>query len=148
MKKRTKIISALLMSALILQNITGTPANDLKIYADSAAITEIPGTVKTEESINGSFLSVSGFAKGNISDRSMYGEDSSEYRTVSTPYEFFQAINDAQNGLIKVIEITNDLNLGWLELDDNVKNDFPNMIEAYTGSLTSSAISGFQSGTD
>ena len=139
MKKRTKIISALLMSALILQNITGTPANDLKIYADSAAITEIPGTVKTEESINGSFLSVSGFAKGNISDRSMYGEDSSEYRTVSTPYEFFQAINDAQNGLVKVIEITNDLNLGWLELDDNVKNDFPNMIEAYTGSLTSSA---------
>lgn len=74
MKKRTKIISALLMSALILQNITGTPANDLKIYADSAAITEIPGTVKTEESINGSFLSVSGFAKGNISVRSMYGE--------------------------------------------------------------------------
>lgn len=36
MKKRTKIISALLMSALILQNITGTPAKILKYMPDSA----------------------------------------------------------------------------------------------------------------
>ena len=77
-----------------------------KTTADTARVfSEIPGTVKTEEALNGSFLSVTGFAKGKVHERSVYTEGMTEYRTVTTAYEFFQAIYDAQKGIVKVIEI-------------------------------------------
>ncbi|ULL20029.1 hypothetical protein DVH26_30265 [Paenibacillus sp. H1-7] len=40
----------------------------------------------------------------------------SYYRTVSNGREFLQAVLDASNGTVKVIEVTDNINLGWTEL--------------------------------
>lgn len=141
MKKYKKICCISISLSIIMSCLLyGVPQGAQKTTADTARVfSEIPGTVKTEEALNGSFLSVTGFAKGKVHERSVYTEGMTEYRTVTTAYEFFQAIYDAQKGIVKVIEIKNDLNLGWLELDNKTKEEFGgNLVEAYDGSLSSS----------
>lgn len=137
--KKNKVKS-MLMSIIIGTVLVFSPSRHIAdTNIPTPAISQIPGTVKTEEAINGSFLSVSGFAKGKVNNRSMYTENMAEYKTVTTPYDFFEALTSAQKGTVKVIEIKKDLNLGWLELDDKTKENFSSMIEPYTGSLTSAA---------
>ena len=139
MKSLKSLAAAAICTVLFIT--TAYSANP-QIFADNiskAAITQIPGTVKNEQNLNGSFLSVSGFAKGKITNRSNYSEGMSEYAVVTTPYEFFDAIDKASKNKVKVIELRNDLNLGWLELDEKTKEDFGKYIEPYLGSLTPNA---------
>ncbi|KKI89020.1 hypothetical protein WQ54_27700 [Bacillus sp. SA1-12] len=58
-------------------------------------------------------MSVTGFASLGVNDRSEYLE-TAYYRKVKTEREFLQAILDARNGSVKVIEATRDLSLGLL----------------------------------
>lgn len=93
-------------------------------------------------------LSAGGFVENKIGDFSEY-EGTSAYRKVSTPEEFLQAIVDAKyhytnvwdnatstytqvpaegytednfKGTVHVIEIENDLNMGYYKLSDEAKN--------------------------
>lgn len=88
-------------------------------YAD-VDTSKIPNTNRTFSDYNSSFLSVTGYAKGNVKDRSEYvGTD--KYRVVTTDAEFFQALVDAKSDKVEVIEIAEDLNLGINELSDEAK---------------------------
>ena len=81
---------------------------------------KIPNTNRTFSEYNSSFLSVTGYAKGKVNDRSEFvGTD--KYRVVSNEDEFLQALEDAKTDAVEVIEITEDLNLGYNELSENAK---------------------------
>ncbi|RKL65274.1 hypothetical protein CR203_21630 [Salipaludibacillus neizhouensis] len=82
----------------------------------AAEIDSIPNTERYIKDYDNSFLSVSGFASLGVNDRSEY-IDTSYYRQVKTEREFLQAILDAGNGSVKVIEVAKDLNLGWNALN-------------------------------
>lgn len=103
--------------------------------AATPAVTEIPGTTKTEKEIDGSFLSVTGFAKGKVSDRSGIAEGDSRYAVVKNEEEFLEALMDARSdGAVKVIELQADMYLGWNELSDKAKAS--GLIEPCEGSET------------
>lgn len=88
-------------------------------YAAPATET-IPGTTRTISEFNPSFLSVTGFAKGNVNDRTEYiGTD--KYVIADDELSFLKAIDDAAKGKVKVIEVTNDLDLGYRHLSDDAK---------------------------
>ncbi|WP_151735257.1 carbohydrate-binding protein [Paenibacillus tengchongensis] len=99
-------IACLLAAALL----TGTSG-----IAQAAVINAIPNASKTEKSYNNSFLSVPGYASLGVKDRSSYA-GTSYHRKVANGREFLQAILDAGSGSVKVIEVTDTLNLGWTEL--------------------------------
>ena len=79
-------------------------------------VNEIPGTIREVKDYDESFLSVTGFASLGVKDRSEY-IGTAYYREVTNEREFLQALADAQTGEVKVIEVQNDLNLGWNELN-------------------------------
>ncbi|WP_309087920.1 hypothetical protein [Domibacillus sp.] len=79
-------------------------------------IDSIPNTTRDVKEYSNRFLSVTGFASLGVKDRSGYYE-TSYYRKVKTEREFLQAVLDAKNGSVKVMEIAKDLNLGWKELN-------------------------------
>lgn len=85
------------------------------------AVTDtIPGTTKTTSDFNASFFSVTGFAEGHVNDRTEYiGTD--KYAVVTNEAEFLQALDGAKKGNIKVIEIANDLDLGYDNIPEEVK---------------------------
>ncbi|MDF2791010.1 MAG: hypothetical protein K0S80_4112, partial [Neobacillus sp.] len=83
---------------------------------NAAEIDSIPNTTRNFKDYDNSFLSVTGYASLGINDRSQY-IDTSYYRQVKTEREFLQAILDAGNGSVKVIEVAKDLNLGWKALN-------------------------------
>lgn len=88
-----------------------------------SVVTQIPGTVREEKEIDGSFLSVSGFASQGVQDRSQYEEGDEEYAVVETEAEFIEALEYAELGIVKVIEIRSDLYLGWNELSEEVREN-------------------------
>jgi pectate lyase len=63
-----------------------------------------------------------GFGEGTTGG-GVVAETDATYRKVSTPLEFATAIRDANKkaGQVRVIEILNDLNLGWNEIDPSIK---------------------------
>ncbi|QGH35942.1 hypothetical protein GI584_18630 [Gracilibacillus salitolerans] len=101
------LILTFLTSSLLLGGTTVTNA---------AEIDSIPNTTRNIQDYDDSFLSVTGYASLGVNDRSEY-IDTSYYRQVKTEREFLQAILDAGNGSVKVIEVAKDLNLGWKELN-------------------------------
>lgn len=82
----------------------------------AADFDSIPNTSKTFKNYDKSFMSVTGFASLGVKDRSEY-HGTSYYRKVMNGREFLQAILDASNGTVKVIEVAKDLDLGWLALN-------------------------------
>lgn len=125
--KRTLLAGILAVSMIVPSYVT---------YGSSTpAVTEIPGTVHTETELNGSFLSVSGFAAAGVHDRSQYKEGDPEYAVVTNEYEFLTAISNARYGGVKVIELRADMHLGWNELPEEVKEEFgEEFIVQYPGS--------------
>ncbi|WP_239628713.1 hypothetical protein [Paenibacillus sp. H1-7] len=106
-----KVLSSLVIGSLLVTSsyiITSSKA-------EAAVITSIPNTTKVEKRYDSSFLSVTGYASLGVNDRSSY-VGTSYYRTVSNGREFLQAVLDASNGTVKVIEVTDNINLGWTEL--------------------------------
>ncbi|WP_163582809.1 hypothetical protein [Gracilibacillus saliphilus] len=83
---------------------------------NAAAIDSIPNTERHFKDYDNSYLSVTGYASKGVHDRSEY-MDTSYYRKAKTEREFLQALLDAENGDVKVIEIAKDLNLGWKALN-------------------------------
>lgn len=120
LKASTLVIAGMLtVSMAFAQSGTISYAeNRTAAEASQSAVKEIPGTVTSESGYNDSFLSVTGFAsiEGNIHDRSEY-VGTEYYRTVDDERAFLDALVDAQQGLVKVIEITKDMNLGYTELN-------------------------------
>ncbi|MEI7024109.1 carbohydrate-binding protein [Paenibacillus sp. y28] len=106
-----KVLSSLVMGSLLVT----TALFDAGGSVEAAVINTIPNTTKVEKSYDTSFLSVPGYASLGVKDRSSY-VGTSYYRTVSNGRQFLQAILDASNGSVKVIEVTGDINLGWTEL--------------------------------
>jgi pectate lyase len=82
----------------------------------AAEIDSIPNTTRNFKDYDNSYLSVTGYASLGVNDRSHY-IDTTYYRQVKTEREFLQAILDAGNGSVKVIEVAKDLNLGWKALN-------------------------------
>lgn len=86
-------------------------------FADKWNFTEeeINKTLKTTRTVsdyNSSFLSVTGFAKGVVNDRTEYiGTD--YYRVVKTGDEFVNALEEAAKGNVKVIEVAANIDLGY-----------------------------------
>lgn len=99
----------------------------------------IPGTIRSIEEYSSEFLSVSGhaLADGNIHDRSEY-YNTKYHRVCSTEEEFLQAICDSSKGEVKIIEVIDDMNLGWKEISESAQN--MSCIEAYKSSLISEGI--------
>ncbi|MBD0382920.1 pectate lyase family protein [Paenibacillus sedimenti] len=106
-----KVLSSLVMASLLV-----TPSYiNAGSKVEAAVINSIPNTTKVEKKYDTSFLSVPGYASLGVNDRSSY-VGTSYYRTVSNGREFLQAILDASKGTVKVIEVTDTINLGWTEL--------------------------------
>ncbi len=115
---------------------------DTTLYAKfSFDLSEMPLDIKNN-------LSEDGYIKGKIIDFSQY-ENTSSYRKVTTPEELIEAIKDAKyhytnvwdentntytqvpadgynennlKGTVKVIEIANDMNLGYNKLSQSIKS--------------------------
>ncbi|MDD9270535.1 hypothetical protein ACFPES_26105 [Paenibacillus sp. GCM10023248] len=106
-----KVLGSLVVGSLLVTSsyiVTGS-------VAEAAVITTIPNSTKVEKNYDSSFLSVPGYASSGVKDRSHY-IGTSYYRTVHNGKEFLQAILDASQGSVKVIEVADDINLGWTEL--------------------------------
>ncbi len=126
MKKRRILagaLSACLAAGLV---IGGVPA--VSALAADPVVTEIPNTDRTEKEYDTSFLSVTGFAEGHVNDRTEY-LGTEYHRVVNNEEEFVKAIDDARTGRVKIIEITQDLDLGYDHLTDEAKS--ANCIRAY-----------------
>ena len=127
MTKQWKKLCAAALSAVL--GVTGFLYNPACTAVQAEpAVTEIPGTKHTEKKIDSSFFSVTGFAEGKVKDRSQYKEGDPEYAVVTNDVEFLEALMGAKNNLIEVIELRNNIYLGWNELSAEAK-------EAYGGSL-------------
>jgi len=101
---------------LVLLLFTSTFFLDENQVTKAATIDSIPNTSRTIQDYDDSFLSVTGFASLGVNDRSSY-VGTSYYRKVENEKEFLQAILDARNADVKVIEIVEDLNMGWKNLN-------------------------------
>lgn len=141
MKVRWKKLCAAALTAVVCAGfVWNVPVLD-SVAADTqdtaeTGVSKIPGTSRTESELNGSFLSVTGFAKGKVNDRSRYKEGAEEYAVVTNEKEFFEALAGAKGDQIKVIEIRADLYLGWNELSDEAKSAGSGIVEAYEASET------------
>lgn len=140
-----RVLSSIVMGALVVTSFSIGAGSK----AEAAVIDSIPNTTKVEKNYDSSFLSVPGYASLGVKDRSNY-IGTSYYRTVNNGREFLQAILDASNGTVKVIEVTGDLNLGWTELaldaTETAKYSFiskyPNPTNGFTNPLlTASGVS-------
>lgn len=117
MKKRLLKILAVCMAVCTLFSTTA--------YADKWNFTdeEINKTLKTTRTVseyNSSFVSVTGFAKGGVNDRTEY-IGTEYYREVKNGNEFVKALQDAENGKVKVIEVVADIDLGYNVLDESIR---------------------------
>ena len=117
-QKNVSKLSALVLagmitvSAMVVQNPVSSYAESKAAGDGQNVVTEIPGTVSTESDYNNSFLSVTGFASGNVHDRSEY-VGTEYYRVIDDEKKFLDAIRDAQSNKVKVMEITKDMDLGY-----------------------------------
>ena len=111
-KRFVKILMVFILSLNCL-------ASNMTVFAESV-ISELPLTESTEKNFDSSFLSVTGFAKGKVNDRTEY-LNTDKHRVVSDEYEFVKALDDAKTGAVKIIEITEDLDLGYDSLSDEAK---------------------------
>ncbi|MDX8047271.1 hypothetical protein SH601_14975 [Gracilibacillus sp. S3-1-1] len=105
-----------LIGLLVLAFITSSLLIVKNEAIHATEIDSIPNTERHIKEYDNSFLSVSGYASLGVNDRSEYF-NTSYYRKVKTEREFLQAIMDARNGNVKVIEVAKDLNLGWKSLN-------------------------------
>lgn len=128
---KNKNTFALLVSLLIfLQNLA-------TIYS----ISEIPQTVRVIKPYSNSFLSATGFASVNngVTDRTKY-IGTSYYKKATNEREFLDGILGARNGSVKVIEVANNLYLGFLELnlsaDEKKKYSFISQYQNPTNGFT------------
>lgn len=125
--KRFKKVIAFALAAAMTVSMTSMPT----FAASGSATDSYLKKTSVEKAFDGSFFSVTGFAKGKVNDRSNYKEGDAEYRVVKDEKEFLEALNDAKAGVVKVIELQSDMNLGWWELNEEAKAAGSGLIKAY-----------------
>lgn len=85
----------------------------------------VPPLQAAPAGLNYPSFDLQGFAKlgGGTTGGGVIPETDEAYRKCATPLEFVTAIRDSNKkaGMVKVIEITADLNLGWNEIDAATK---------------------------
>ncbi|PMC40252.1 hypothetical protein CJ195_00635 [Bacillus sp. UMB0899] len=111
MKIKRTLIRLVVLSLVISSLLVGGNS-----FVKAVEVDSIPNTTRQFKDYDNSYLSVTGYASLGVKDRSHY-IDTSYYRQVKTEREFLQAILDAENGSVKVIEVAKDLNLGWKALN-------------------------------
>ena len=113
--KMKKVLSSFLAGAIFVTSFSILGQSE---SVSAATVNSIPNTTRSIKEYDKSFLSLTGYASDNngVNDRSKY-IGTSYYRTVRNEREFLKAIADARNGKVKAIEVVNDLNLGWKELN-------------------------------
>lgn len=116
MKRRviSGVLALTLISGIIINVVPGT------IVSAEPYVKEIPNTEHVEKKFDTSFLSVSGYAEGLVNDRSEY-LNTEYHRVCYTELEFLTALDDAREGKVKIIEIREDLDLGYESLSDEEK---------------------------
>lgn len=136
MKKR-HVCAAALACIMIANSVASVPGPATVQAASTPAVTEIPDTDRTmKDALDASFFSVTGFADGKVNDRSQYKEGDEEYAVVTNEDEFLAALESAQEGITKVIEIRNNLYLGWYEISEDARSYYDGIIIPYDKSLT------------
>ena len=95
------------------------------VYADKwnftdEEVSKVLKTNRTTSDYNSSFLSVTGYAKGVVNDRTEY-IGTEYYRVVKTGDEFVKALQDAEKGQVKVIEVAADIDLGYNSLSEDIR---------------------------
>lgn len=140
-----KVFAGILALALLLTTAVGCSTGDDKEPTGDNPNIEQPKPDDEKPSVD---LSADGYVKGKIGDFSVY-ENTAAYRKVKTAEELISAIKDAKyhyknvwdeeagtytqepadgyteqnfEGTVHVIEIENDLNLGYYKLSDEVKS--------------------------
>lgn len=130
-----KTIAGIMILIIIISTTLPVLADKYQTVGEQGTI---PGATRTITDFDGSFFSVTGYASVNnaVNDRTEF-IGTEYYRTVDTETEFLQAITDAKEGKVKVIEITDDMNLGWHEIGS--EGQAFSCISAFTNSLTDTA---------
>lgn len=71
-----------------------------------------------KDNFSNSMFSVEGFAKNHVNARDNLKETDDNYMVASNESEFLQGLNLARQNKVNVIEVTNDLDLGWKSLNE------------------------------
>ena len=101
------------------------------VFAAEPVVDTIPGTTRTiKEEFDTSLLSVTGYAKGKVNSRKEF-IDTEKYVKVSNGDELVAALEEAQKNNVKVIEIVNDIDLGYDCL--SAETQASSMISDYLG---------------
>lgn len=108
--KRT--LMRILAISLSISTLFATTAFAEKWNFTDEEINNTLKTTRTASEYNSSFLSVTGYAKGYVNDRTEY-IDTPQYRVVKTGDEFVKALEDATKGDVKVIEVAANIDLGY-----------------------------------
>lgn len=101
--------------------------------ADAApAVTEIPGTTTVKEAYSSKFDYATGFATvaGGVNDRDEF-IGTEKHKKVSNASEFAEAIKGAREGKVKIIELTDDINLGYNSFTAEEKTAYRGFISEY-----------------
>ena len=130
--KKSKKILALALSAVLSLGMFNMPVSAAATGSGSKTNAELKKE-SIEKEFDGSFFSATGFVAGGVNDRSQYKEGMDEYYVVNNELEFLKAIKLAKQGVVKVIEIRADLNMGWWELTNEEKNVGSGIISAMSG---------------
>ncbi|SFU45383.1 pectate lyase [Clostridium sp. DSM 8431] len=100
------------------EDISDSVVEDSKEDASDSIVEDSKEEENEEGVVNLNQYSVEGFAEGNIGG-GIIDETSSSYAKVSNATELAQALK--KKSKIKVIEITNDIALGWNEIESSAK---------------------------
>jgi pectate lyase len=115
-------------ASLTLSNVQFTDAGSYQVIVSNIAddVTSVPATLTVNALTSPSSLyNLTGFATlgTGTTGGGLVAESDASYRKVYTALDLAQAIKDSKTaGAVKVIEIMNDLNLGWNEIDPAVKS--------------------------
>jgi len=164
MKKLFTALIAVVMTAALLAGCKGAGGNNGNSSEDTGPLAGVSAEIKNN-------LSADGYVKGKIPDFSVY-ENTDSYRKVKTADELISALADAKihysnvwddatstytqvpaegyteenfKGTVRVIEIENDLNLGYEKLSAAAKSS--GIVEDFSRKTMSKHINDFNSDT-
>lgn len=136
-KKDGADISGATTASLVLSNLQADDAANYTVVVSNTAgsVTSDTATLGISSSLPVTEFNLTGFATvgtGTTGGGEIPDTDPA-YRKVTTPLELVQAITDSNKtaGKVKVIEIMNDLNLGWNEVGATVQNLTSNPLRSH-----------------
>lgn len=121
-----------------LSNITGADAGSYRVAVTNSVstVTSNSATLTVSSAIPLPSFNLTGFATvgSGTTGGGVIPETDPAYRKVSTPQQFVQAIIDSNKtaGAVKVIEIMNDLDLGWIEVGTAVQSLASNALRVHS----------------